>query len=246
MPARFDGKVALITGGGDGIGRAAALGFARQGATVVVAGPEHEDLNGTVKLIRDEGGQASPVVADITARGDGAAAHMVAATVERYGALHIAFNNATVAHPSQSVADICELVWADTLATNLTGVWMAMKHEIAHMRANGGGVIVNTACNMASTGLLPGMGAYAASKAALSTLTRTAAAEYIGEGVRINAISPGPAHEAPPEGMSADPLLPGGGGATAEEVAETVLWLCSDEAAFVVGHDLVLDRKTAV
>lgn len=246
MSARFDGKVALVAGEGDGISRAAAVAFAREGATVVVAGPRTADLEGTVKLIRDAGGRAGCVLADITRDGPDAAAHMVATTVERHGSLDIAFNNATVVGPVQSVADICQVVWAETLAANLTGVWMSMKHEIAHMQAHGGGVIVNTACNMASNGLLPGFGAYAASKAALSALTRTAAHEYIGKNIRINAISPGPANEPGPDGtIAGDEMFPAGRGATPEEVAETVVWLCSDEAGFVVGHDLVLDRKTA-
>lgn len=237
MSARFAGRVALVAGAGDGVCRATAVAFAREGATVMVAGPDPEELAGTVKLIHDAGGVADSVVADMTRGGSADAVRMVAATVERYGALDIAFNNATVTGPNRNVADICEVVWAETLAANLTGVWMAMKHELAEMESRGKGVIVNTACNMASTGRLVGMGAYAASKAALSTLTRTAAHEYIAKGIRINAISPGPAHEA--GNTEAD-------GATAEEVAETVVWLCSDEAAFVVGHDLVLDKKTVV
>ncbi|WP_149184567.1 SDR family oxidoreductase [Streptomyces sp. TRM49041] len=246
MSARFAGKVALVAGAGDGICRATALAFAQEGATVMLAGPESEDLEGTVKLIRDAGGRADHVVADLTAVGSAAALRMVKAAEERFGTIDIAFNNATVTGPTRNVADICETVWAETLAANLTGVWMAMKHELAHMERNGRGVIVNTACNMAATGRLVGMGAYAASKAALSTLTRTAAHEYAAKGIRINAISPGPAHE-PDSGGT---VVPGPGhalsrGASTEEVAETVVWLCSDEAAFVVGHDLVLDKRSA-
>lgn len=237
MSARFAGRVALVAGAGDGICRAAAVAFAREGARVMVAGPDPEELAGTLKLIREAGGEADSVVADMTRGGSAAAAGMVAAAVERFGALDIAFNNATVTGPNSNVADIAEDVWADTLAANLTGVFRAMKHELAHMESCGRGVIVNTACNMASSGRLVGMSAYAASKAALSALTRTAAHEYIGKGIRINAISPGPAHEAGPG--HAD-------GATAAEVAETVVWLCSDEASFVVGHDMVLDKKTVV
>ncbi|MCF6524111.1 SDR family oxidoreductase [Streptomyces sp. JJ36] len=244
MPARFDGKVALVWGGGV-ISRAGALAFARQGASVVVAGADTEDLETTVKLIRHEGGEGAAVAADITQDGSAAAVRMVAEAAGQYGPLDIAFNNATLSGPSQPVAEICENVWAETLAHNLTGVWLTMKHEIAHMRQHGGGVIVNTACNLASNGLLPGLGAYAASKAALATLTRTAAGEYIGEGIRINAISPGPTHEPAPDGSVPEPHEPGGGGASPEEVADTVLWLCSEAAGFVVGHDLVLDKQRA-
>ncbi|MEU2393416.1 SDR family oxidoreductase [Streptomyces sp. NPDC007369] len=235
MSTRFAGRVVLIAGSGDGICRAAAVAFAREGATVMVAGPDPEELEGTLKPIRDAGGAADSVVADIASGRAEESARMVAATVERFGTVDIAFNNATVSGPTGNLADIREQDWAQTLAANLTGVWMAMKHELAHMEANGGGVIVNTACNMAQTGRLVGQSAYAASKAALSTLTRTAAHEYNAKGIRINAISPGPAHE--PGSSFAD-------GATPEQVAETVVWLCSTEAAFVVGHDLVLDKKT--
>ncbi|MFF5447513.1 SDR family NAD(P)-dependent oxidoreductase [Streptomyces sp. NPDC012888] len=235
MSARFAGRVVLVAGSGDGICRSTAVAFAREGATVMVAGPDQEELEGTVKQIRAEGGEADLVAADIASGRSADSAHMVAATVERFGSVDIAFNNATVSGPTSNLAEIEEQDWAETLAANLTGVWMAMKHELVHMESQGSGVIVNTACNMAQTGRLVGQSAYAASKAALSTLTRTAAHEYIGKGIRINAISPGPAHE--PGTSFAD-------GATPEQVAETVLWLCSSEASFVVGHDLVLDKKT--
>ncbi|MET9962728.1 SDR family oxidoreductase [Streptomyces sp. NPDC006326] len=230
MSERFDGQVVLVTGGGEGIGRAAAVAFARLGALVVVAGRHPETLEGTVKLIRDAGGRADSVTADVSDTTAGAgAAHVVAETVRRHGALNVAFNNTTELGPHQSVADIDETVWAETLTANLTGVWLSMKHEIAHMETAGGGVIVNTASNIGAQGMLPGLGAYAASTAAVSALTRTAAREYVGQSIRINAISP----------------CPLGRGAGVEEIADTVVWLASDAAAYIVGHDLVLDRKTS-
>lgn len=241
----FSRKVALIAGAGDGLGRAAALAFSRRGATVVLAGPPSEDLEGTVKLLHDEGAEACYVFADITDPDSDAAAVMVDAAVRRYGTIDMAFNNATVVCEPASLADICETDWTRVLAANLTGVFMAMKHEIAHMERNGGGLIVNTACNLASNGLLPGLGAYAASKAALATLTRTAAGEYAAKGIRINAVSPGPGHEPGSDEPPAHPAFPQGRSATAEEVADTVVWLCSDESKFLVGHDLVLDRMSA-
>jgi NAD(P)-dependent dehydrogenase (short-subunit alcohol dehydrogenase family) len=148
------------------------------------------------------------------------------------------------------VADLDQDTWDRTLAVNLTGVWLSMKYEIAHMRAHGGGVIVNTASNVGASMRIPGLGAYAAAKAGVSALTRTAAREYIGDGIRINAISPGPL-DTP---MSLRPgetdvdrserikdTLPIGRVGSLEEVAATVLWLASLDAGFVVGHDLVLD-----
>ncbi|MFF4286851.1 SDR family NAD(P)-dependent oxidoreductase [Streptomyces sp. NPDC001633] len=240
MPARFDGKVALVAGGDDAIGRAGALAFARQGATVVVAGPDARPLDATVATIRRAGGRAERVVADVTRGGPEAAERMVAVAVERCGGLDIAFNNVTVTGPARPVAETCETVWTELLAHNLTGVWTSMKHEIAYMKEHHGGVIVNTACNLLSNGLRPGLGAYAASKAALTTLTRAAAGEYLSAGIRINAISPGPV-----DGPTAGPGPAGPGPATADEIADSVVWLCSDESSYVVGHDLVLDRKRA-
>lgn len=228
MAARFAGQVVLVTGGGEGIGRAASLAFAQEGATVVVAGRHLETLDRTCELIARQGGRADRVVGDPAGLGADGAEHLVAETVRRHGALDVAFNNVTELGPNQSVGDICEKVWAQTLTTNLTGVWLSMKHEIAHMEMAGRGVIVNTASNIGSQGMLPGLGAYAASKAAVSALTQTAAREYADRGIRINAISP----------------CPLGRGASVEQIADTVIWLASEEASYIVGHDLVLDRKT--
>ncbi|MER5290828.1 SDR family NAD(P)-dependent oxidoreductase [Streptomyces pharetrae] len=227
MSVRFDGQVVLVTGGGEGIGRASAVAYARHGARVMVVGRHGEQLDETVGLIRAAGGTAEALVADLT-EADGAA-RAVAGTTARYGALDVAFNNITERGSQQPVADICETVWGETLAANLTGVWRAMKQEIAHMERAGGGVIVNTASNIGVQGMLPGLGAYAASTAAVSALTRTAAREYAAKGIRINAVSP----------------CPLGRGASAEEIADTVVWLSSGAAAYIVGHDLVLDRKTS-
>ncbi|MFG3494218.1 SDR family NAD(P)-dependent oxidoreductase [Streptomyces sp. NPDC047928] len=247
MTERFAGKVALVTGGGSGIGRATALAFAREGAAVVVAGRGREALEETAKLIDAEGGRAAWVTADVADSGDVAA--MVGTAVERFGGLHIAFNNAGVA-AGGPVAALDEAAWNRVLATNLTGVWLSMKHEIAHMRAAGGGVIVNTSSAIGPHMRRPGTGAYAASKAGVSALTRTAALECVGDGIRINAVSPGPVDtpmsRAPGEDDAArdarlKAALPIGRVGTLDEVAATVLWLCSAEAGFVVGHDVVVD-----
>ncbi|ETK36949.1 SDR family NAD(P)-dependent oxidoreductase [Microbispora sp. ATCC PTA-5024] len=247
MTARFAGRVVLVTGGGSGIGRAAARAFAREGAAVVVAGRGAGPLERTVRLIADEGGTASAVTADVSSSAD--VARLVATTVERHGGLHVAFNNAGVLEAGP-LADMDEDAWHRQLAVNLTGVFLSMKHEIAHMRADGGGVIVNTASNLGAHMRLPFLGAYAASKAAVSALTRAAARECIGAGIRINAISPGPFDtrmSLRPGETEADRAervkgsLPIGRVGTLDEAAAAVLWLASPEAGFAVGHDLVVD-----
>ncbi len=251
MSARFTGKVVLVTGGGSGIGRATAQAFAKEGAVVVVAGRDADRLAETVKLIEQDGGRADAVVADVA---DSAAVQaLVSTVVERHGGLHVAFNNAgTVGRPGPT-ADIDEESWDTVFAANTKGVWLSMKHEIAHMKANGGGVIVNTASNIGVHGRRPGMSAYAASKAAVSVLTRNAAREYIGDGVRINAISPGGTDTAmsfrPGESVAdrderVRGAVPIGRVATTQEVADAVLWLASDSSSFVVGHDMVIDGGT--
>jgi NAD(P)-dependent dehydrogenase (short-subunit alcohol dehydrogenase family) len=244
---RFAHEVVLVTGGGSGIGRAVALAFAAQGATVVVAGRSAEPLIQTVKLVEDAGGVASAVTADVTSEDDVAA--MVDTVVRRHGGLHVAFNNAGVFVPG-GVADLSAAGWARAVDVNLTGVWLCMKHEIAHMRASGGGAIVNTASTLGAHGRRPGISAYVATKAAVSALTRNAALEHIGDGIRINAISPGPVDTTmsllpgeTPAGRAARlrHALPAGRVGELAEVASAVLWLASAESGFTVGHDLVLD-----
>jgi NAD(P)-dependent dehydrogenase (short-subunit alcohol dehydrogenase family) len=245
MGARFEGKIVLVTGGGSGIGLTTAKAFAAEGATVVVAGRDEQRLASAVKEI---GAAASAVTVDVTDSAD--VARMVGTIVTRHGGLDVAVNNAGILGSPAPVADLDEDDFGAVIGTNLTGTWLSLKHEVAHMRAHGGGAIVNIASNIGAHGRLPNMAAYAASKAAVSALTRTAARDHIADGVRINAVSPG----ATATDMSLRPgetdadraarlknAIPlGRVGATAE-VAAAVLWLASDEAAFTVGHDLVVD-----
>ncbi|MBV9379899.1 MAG: glucose 1-dehydrogenase [Streptosporangiaceae bacterium] len=248
MTSRFASKNVLVTGGGTGIGRAIALAFAQHDATVVVAGRSAEPLMQTVKLITDGGGRATAVTADITRSEDVAA--LVADAVATYGSLDVAVNNAGTLTAFGPVGDIDEDQWSALVAVNLTGTLLSMKHEIAHMRRNGGGAIVNVASSLGAHMRLAGLGAYVATKAAVSALTRNAALDHIGDGIRINAVSPGPA-DTP---MSFQPgetqaerdgrmrgQLPAGRVASLDEIAAAVLYLASPEAGFIVGTDLLID-----
>ncbi|MEQ0558796.1 glucose 1-dehydrogenase [Amycolatopsis sp. NEAU-NG30] len=249
MGARFTGKVVLVTGGSSGIGRATARAFAAEGATVVVAGRNEQRL---AEAVRDIGGDASAVTVDVTDSAD--VARMVATVVDRHGGLHVAFNNAGILGTPAPAADLAEDDFDAVVRTNLTGLWLCLKHEIAHMRDHGGGAIVTMSSNIGAHRRLPNMAAYAASKAAVSALTRTAALDHIRDGVRINAVSPGatdtemslrPGETAADRAARMRESVPlGRVGATAE-VAAAVLWLASDEAAYTVGHDLVVDGGAA-
>ncbi|NKZ04610.1 SDR family NAD(P)-dependent oxidoreductase [Actinomadura latina] len=242
----FSGKIVLITGGAGGIGRAIGHAFAREGATVVLAG---RDVTALAEAVKEIGpGTADHVVADVT--DTASAARLVETVAARHGGLHVAVNSAGILGAAGPVADIDEGAWDDVLAVNLTGVFLSMKHEIAHMRAHGGGTIVNVSSNIGAHGRRPGMAAYAASKAGVSNLTRTAALDHIADGVRINAVSPGasdtpmsllPGENETDRATRMRTAVPAGRVAATAEVASTVLWLASDASTHVVGHDLVID-----
>jgi len=243
---RFAEKVALVTGGGTGIGKATALAFAGAGATVLVAGFDEEPLRQTVKEIEAIGGEASWMVADV--REEAEAQALVATTADRHGGLDIAFNNAGLMVGGQ-VADLELDRWSTALSV-ATGTFLSMKYEIAYMREHGGGVIVNMSSLIGAHRAIPGTGAYGAAKAAISSLTRTAAVENIGRGVRINALSPGPVAgpfslirgETPDQQAERmKTTLPIGRVASLAEVTGTVLWLASPESGFTVGADVVID-----
>jgi NAD(P)-dependent dehydrogenase (short-subunit alcohol dehydrogenase family) len=248
MNARFTSKNVLVTGGGGGIGRAIARAFAREGAAVVVAGRSGEQLNQTVSLITDDGGRATAITADVTRSSE--VASLVAGTVAAYGRLDVAVNNAGALTAFGPVGEIDEDQWSALVAVNLTGTLLSMKHEIACMRRHGGGAIVNVASSLGAHMRLAGLGAYVATKAAVSALTRNAALDHIGDGIRINAVSPGPADTPmsfrPGENQAGRDArmreqLPAGRVASLDEISAAVLYLASPEASFIVGTDLVID-----
>ena len=250
MTQDFTGKVAVVTGGSLGIGRATSRMFAERGARVVVADVEEEEGRRTVASITEAGGEATFVRTDVGDAGD--AAGMVAAAVDRYGRLDYAFNNAGIGGRGSLVkrtGDWDEAQFDDFIRVNLKGVWLCMKYEIEQMLAQGGGAIVNMSSGAGLVGVR-NISPYVASKHGVMGLTRTAGAEYGSLGIRINAVCPGVVlteriraeFEVRPEleqvRHDAHPL--GRMGET-DEIAETVLWLCSDAASFVIGHGLSVD-----
>lgn len=243
----FTDQVVLVTGGGTGIGRATALAFAEKQARVMIAGRRPEPLEETVALIEKAGGKGDCLVADVVVPDQ--VAGLVGEVVSRYGRLDVAVNNAGL--PSWGlVADMTPTEWEQVVGVNLNGVWSCLKHELACMCEQGSGAIVNVASRIGAHMRLPYQSAYAASKSAVSTLTRTAAREYISRGVRINAVSPGPTATAMalwPGETAAERdervarEIPIGRLAAPEEIAAAIVWLASPAAGFVVGHDLVVD-----
>lgn len=242
------GKSALVTGAGSGIGQRIARRLAARGAFVVLAGRRRELLQATAEAIARENGSALPAVADVADKASVGA--MVGQALDATGRLDIAINAAGALR----LGPVDEFALEDfqaILTTNVTGTWLCLKHEIrAVKRAARGGAIVNIASNVGAHLARPGASAYAASKAAVAAMTRTAALEAIGHGIRINGISPGPVDTAmlyrPGEDRQArDARIgasnPSGRVATLDEIAEAALWLCTDAAGYLVGHDLVVD-----
>ena len=246
---RFADRTALVTGGGSGIGQAVALAFAREGANVVVAGRTAARLAETVDLAGIEGGKAAAVVADVTRPED--VTELVRQTTERFGSLDIAINNAGVLRGVGPVGDLSDEDWQILLDTNVTGVLRTMRQEIVQMRTQcEGGVIVNISANLGAHRRIPNLGAYLATKAAVSALTRAAALDHIHEGIRISAVSPGasattmslrPGETVAERATRMKDDSPVGRVSTLEEVAAAVLYVASPEAATVVGTDLVVD-----
>ncbi|MCS6938892.1 MAG: SDR family oxidoreductase [Roseiflexaceae bacterium] len=248
----FTGKVAFVTGGASGIGRATALAFARAGASVVVADISEQGAQETVRLIEEIGGRAIAVRCDVTQTEEVKTA--LDRTIEAFGRLDAAFNNAGIEQAPMATADIPEVEWDRVIAVNLRGVFLCMKYEIPLMLKQGGGAIVNTSSGAGIKGFRDGA-AYVTAKHGVIGLTRSAALDYVSHNIRINAICPGitstPMIERIIGGddVMREQLLaqePAGRMAHPEEIANAVVWLCSDAASFVVGHALVIDGGQTV
>ena len=244
----FEGKVVVVTGGGYGIGRAACLAFARDGAKVAVADVDVTSSEETVSLIKEAGGEAVFVKADVSQEAEVEA--LINKTVEIYGRLDCAFNNVGIHKTFVSTIDFTQEDWNQMMDINLKGMWLCMKYEIPQMLKQGKGAIVNAS---SAAGLIaaPSNPAYPASKHGVVGLTKMAAIEFARKGIRVNCICPGPTtstrmheelaefamdiiekmHDKVPMGRIAEP----------REIAEAAVWLCSDKASFVTGAALPVD-----
>jgi NAD(P)-dependent dehydrogenase (short-subunit alcohol dehydrogenase family) len=246
MGGRFAGRSILVTGSGSGIGRAAASLFAAEGGRVVVVDQDENEAQATANSIRQNGGEALAIGADVSREAD--CRGMVERALAAYGRLDVAFNNAGIGASGFAVADEEEVAWSRLIDVNLKGIFLAMKYEIPAMVGAGGGAIVNTASVAGLVGER-GIGAYSASKHGVVGLTRTAALDYIGQGVRINAVCPGATRTRMLANWFQDPKVeafilsrhPIGRIAEPEEIARAVLFLASDDASFIVGQALAVD-----
>ncbi|WP_050630990.1 SDR family NAD(P)-dependent oxidoreductase [Bradyrhizobium viridifuturi] len=250
MAGILDGKAALVTGGGSGIGRATAIAIAREGARVAVSDLSKDGIEETVALINAAGGQSIAIQGDVTDEAD--VANMVARTVSAFGRIDCAFNNAGVAGrsvgpPGQRIHELTQSSVAKMFSVNLMGVFLCLKYEIAQMlKQGGGGAIVNTASIAGLVGLATS-GHYVATKHGVVGLTKSAAIEYAQDGIRVNCVNPGyiktpmtkeTMDERYDEIIAKVPVRRLG---VPEEIAEAVVWMCSDKASFMTGASHVVD-----
>jgi NAD(P)-dependent dehydrogenase (short-subunit alcohol dehydrogenase family) len=248
----FTGKVALITGGGNGIGRAAAVAFARHGAKVVVVDRDAAGAEATAGIIRQNGGEALAVTADVTKSSEVQA--YVKAAIDKFGRIDCFFNNAGIEGKVTATAQYDEAVFDQVIAVNVKGVFLGLRHVLPEMIRQGSGAVVNTA-SVAGLVATPGMPAYVASKHAVIGLTKTTAGEVARQGIRVNAVCPGPVdtrmiHALEEQLAPGDPAsvnaryqaaIPSGRYTTVDEIANMVLFLCSDLAANTTGGQFVVD-----
>jgi len=245
---RLDGKVALVTGGGSGIGRATALAFARAGATVIIAGRRVEPGEEVVRAIEEIGGDGRFVKTDVSRAGD--VETLVARTLDVYGRLDYASNNAGIEGASASIVDQTEEDFDEIIGVNVKGVWLCMKYEIPAMLRTGGGVIVNVS-SLNAVKSVPTGPFYSASKAAVESLTKATALGYAKDNIRVNAVGAGAFRTPMLDRVSGDNVevvsaryaaaIPLGRIGQPEEIARAVVWLCSDAASYVTGHVLAVD-----
>jgi NAD(P)-dependent dehydrogenase (short-subunit alcohol dehydrogenase family) len=243
----FSGKVALVTGGTSGIGRAAAVAFAREGAKVVVAGRRAAEGEETIRLVRAQGGEAIFVPTDVAQEAQ--VKNLVGRTLEKFGRLDIAFNNAGIEQAPTPFLQQTVETYDQVMNINVKGVWLSMKYEIPAMLKSGGGSIVNTSSIAGVIGLA-GAEIYIASKHAVIGLTKAAAVEFGKQGIRVNAVLPAAIETDMLDRFIGDKadmkagfaaLHPIGRVGTADEVADAVIWLSSAKSSFVTGHSLLVD-----
>jgi NAD(P)-dependent dehydrogenase (short-subunit alcohol dehydrogenase family) len=244
-PNRLTGKVALVTGAGSGIGRAAALTFARQGASVVLAGRRMPELKAVTQEIIAANGSALAIPADVS--DESAIEALIISIVDRFGQLDAAFNNAGTASGFGPISDLSVQDYDRTMAVNTRGVWLLMKHEIKAMLAQGtGGAIVNTS-SIAATGGTAGLSIYAASKGALDSMIRPIALEVGPAGIRVNNVSPSVVKTQMTSAYGEESLAPLARHAALKRVGEpadigdVAVWLCTDEARFITGQSILVD-----
>lgn len=247
MTKLMEKKVGIVTAGGLGIGRASALAFAYEGAIVVVSDISEEAGKETVRLIKEKGGESIFVKCNVANEDEVKA--LIDATVEKYGRLDWAHNNAGIGAPTKPVHETDTADWKKSFDINMNGMFYCLKYEIPAMLKTGGGAIVNTSSTSGITGA-PGLAALSSTKFGINGLTKSAALEYGKQGIRVNSICPGMtltdsvrkwSEEAPEQAKSFEESIPMGRMGTAEEQADAAVFLCSEKASFITGVNLAVD-----